>query len=95
MTIDEAIRELETNPRAVRFSRLLNICVEFFGAYRTAGSPTSLRPSGRATPEPFSKRRFSGRFVVRVPEALHRELAIRASGEGVSLNQLVNSKLEK
>ncbi len=38
MTIDEVIRELESNPRDVRFNRLLNICVEFFGAYRTAGS---------------------------------------------------------
>ena len=54
-----------------------------------------LGESGEPIPEPFSKRKFSGRFVVRVPEALHRELAIRASGEGVSLNQLVNSKLEK
>jgi predicted HicB family RNase H-like nuclease len=54
-----------------------------------------LAESGEPIPEPFSKRRFSGKFVVRVPEALHRELAIRASGEGVSLNQLVNSKLEK
>jgi hypothetical protein len=38
MTIDEAIKELESNPRDVRFSRLLHLCVEFFGAYRTAGS---------------------------------------------------------
>lgn len=38
MTIDEAIGELEAKPQDVRFSRLLNLCVEFFGAYRTAGS---------------------------------------------------------
>jgi hypothetical protein len=37
MTIDEAIRELEANPRDVRFSRLLHLCVEFFGAYRVKG----------------------------------------------------------
>ena len=54
-----------------------------------------LAGSGEPVPEPFSKRKFSGKFVVRVPEFVHRELAIRAAGEGVSLNQLVNSKLER
>ena len=38
MKIDEAIKELEANPKDIRFSRLLRICVEFFGAYRTIGS---------------------------------------------------------
>lgn len=54
-----------------------------------------LTSSGEPVPEPFSKRRFSGKFLVRVPETLHRELALRAEDEGVSLNQLVNFKLEK
>lgn len=38
MKIDEAISELEANPKDVRFSRLLRICVEFFGADRIVGS---------------------------------------------------------
>lgn len=54
-----------------------------------------LTASREHIPEPFGKRRFSGKFVVRVPESVHRELAIRAMEEGVSLNQLVNSKLER
>jgi predicted HicB family RNase H-like nuclease len=54
-----------------------------------------LTESGEQIPEPFGKRRFSGKFIVRVPEALHRELAISAEREGVSLNQLINSKLER
>jgi predicted HicB family RNase H-like nuclease len=54
-----------------------------------------LAESGEGIPEPFGKRKFSGKFIVRVPESRHRELAIRAAEEGVSLNQLVNSKLEK
>jgi predicted HicB family RNase H-like nuclease len=54
-----------------------------------------LTASREQIPEPFGKRRFSGKFVVRVPASVHRELAIRASEEGVSLNQLVNSKLER
>lgn len=32
---------------------------------------------------------MSGRFVVRMPPALHAELAERAAREGVSLNALV------
>jgi hypothetical protein len=38
MTIAEAIRELEENDTNIRFSRLLKICEEFFGKYRTKGS---------------------------------------------------------
>ena len=38
MTIDEAIRELETNEGHLRFSRLLVICGQFFGKSRIVGS---------------------------------------------------------
>lgn len=44
-------------------------------------------------PEPIGKKQFSGRFVVRVPPEIHRELARKAAEEGVSLNRLVSSKL--
>jgi hypothetical protein len=37
--------------------------------------------------------RKSGRFVVRLPESLHRALELEAEREGVSLNQLVVAKL--
>ncbi len=52
-----------------------------------------LRQSGEQVPEPFSDRRYSGRFMVRVPPEVHRELATRAAEEGVSLNRLVSAKL--
>ena len=45
-------------------------------------------------PEPFGKRSFSGRLVLRMPEYLHRRLAVEATKQGVSLNQLLNLKLE-
>ncbi len=45
-------------------------------------------------PEPIGKRSFSGRLVLRMPEYLHRKLALEASQQGVSLNQLLNLKLE-
>jgi predicted HicB family RNase H-like nuclease len=52
-----------------------------------------LQQSGEEVPEPFSDRRYSGRFMVRVPPEVHRDLATRAAEEGVSLNRLVSAKL--
>ncbi|WP_436231540.1 toxin-antitoxin system HicB family antitoxin [Arcanobacterium phocae] len=36
---------------------------------------------------------FSGNFQVRIPPELHRQLAIRAAEEKVSLNRYVSLKL--
>ena len=44
-------------------------------------------------PEPTADRTYSGKFMVRVPPEMHRALAIRAVGEGVSLNRLVSARL--
>jgi len=52
-----------------------------------------LKRNKEAVPEPLSTRRFSGRFLVRVPPEVHRALAIQAAESGVSLNRLVSSKL--
>ena len=46
-----------------------------------------------AVPEPISTKRFSGKFMVRVPPEVHRQLAIQAAEAGVSLNRLVSAKL--
>lgn len=54
---------------------------------------SDLEETGEPIPEPISERRFSGRFNVRVPESLHRELALVAAEEGVSLNRLVSDRL--
>ena len=40
-------------------------------------------------PVPFSKRKFSGQFNVRVPSSLHELLVKEAKEENTSLNQLV------
>ena len=45
------------------------------------------------TPASEGTNRFSGKFVVRVPVSLHEALAGEAESEGVSLNQLVLTKL--
>ncbi len=47
-------------------------------------------------PEPAvgpRRREYSGKFNVRVPKSLHASLASEAEAEGVSLNQLVVTKL--
>ena len=44
-------------------------------------------------PTPISSRSFSGKFVVRVPPDVHRELAMRAAEDRISLNRLINAKL--
>jgi len=50
---------------------------------------------GMAIPEPRLAEEYSGKFVVRVPKSLHRELAETAAREGVSLNALVNAALAR
>lgn len=44
-------------------------------------------------PEPIASKRFSGKFMVRVPPDVHRQLAIEAAEAGVSLNRLASAKL--
>lgn len=53
-----------------------------------------LTESKEPIPEPFGKRSFSGKLVLRMPEYMHRQLALEALKQGVSLNQLLNLKLE-
>lgn len=44
-------------------------------------------------PEPLATRKFSGQFKVRIPPRVHRQLALEAAEENVSLNRLVAAKL--
>ncbi len=50
---------------------------------------------GVSIPEPRSLDDYSGKFVVRVPASLHRDLVEAAEREGVSLNQHVNVVLAR
>lgn len=54
-----------------------------------------LESEGEKIPEPVGSRDFSGRFNVRIPQSLHRQLVLEAEREGVSLNQLANWKLAR
>ena len=48
---------------------------------------------GDPIPEPRPLDEYSGKFVVRVPRSLHRDLVDAAEREGVSLNQYINVAL--
>jgi antitoxin HicB len=50
---------------------------------------------GQPIPEPIEVREYSGKFMLRVPKSLHRDLARRAETEGVSLNQFVVTELAR
>jgi predicted HicB family RNase H-like nuclease len=54
---------------------------------------TDMGKAGEQIPEPFAERRFSGTFNVRIGEYLHRDLAMHAAEERMSLNQYVVKKL--
>lgn len=54
-----------------------------------------MRETGEVAPKPIASRRYSGKFMVRVPPEVHRNLAIRAAEAGVSLNRLASLKLSE
>jgi predicted HicB family RNase H-like nuclease len=54
-----------------------------------------LKANKEPIPEPLASRRFSGKFMVRVPPEIHRHLAVEAAEAGVSLNRLASAKLSR
>ncbi len=56
---------------------------------------TTALERGKKIPEPISERKYSGRFLLRLPVSLHEKLAEMAEDEGVSLNTLIVSLLSK
>jgi predicted HicB family RNase H-like nuclease len=49
--------------------------------------------SGEEPPKALASRRFSGKFLVRVPPEVHKKLALEAAENGISLNRLASLKL--
>ena len=60
-----------------------------------AGVVRDMQVRGESAPEPIASRRYSGKFMVRVPPEVHRNLAVQAAEAGVSLNRLASSKLSQ
>ena len=54
---------------------------------------SEMAASGETPPTPIATREFSGRFLVRVPPETHRELALAAAEQHVSLNRLAATRL--
>ena len=88
----------------------VGLCAEFPSLSWLAGTPEDtlqgirdvvreavddLMRNGEPVPAPLSGRRYSGKFLVRVPPGVHRSLVIQAAEDGVSLNRLVSSKLSR
>ena len=86
----------------------LGLCAEFPSLSWLASTPSGalsgiqelvssvladMQVNGESPPEPLADRAYSGRFVVRLPPETHRDLVIKASEEGVSLNRLVSARL--
>ncbi len=45
-------------------------------------------------PEKVTRKKYSGKFIVRVDSHLHRAISIQAEENGVSLNQYIIEKLQ-
>lgn len=56
---------------------------------------TDMKENKEMIPVPFSVRKYSGKFIVRIPPEVHRKLAELAAEEGVSINRLVSARLAK
>jgi len=46
-------------------------------------------------PSPIAVRNYSGKFMVRIPPEIHRQLAVQAAESGISLNRIASVKLSK
>ncbi len=52
-----------------------------------------IEEEGGVVPEPLGARHYRGNITLRVPPDVHRGLAILSAEQGVSINQLVLSRL--
>ena len=88
----------------------VGLCSEFSSLSWLANTPESalkgirnvvadvvkdMKVNNEPIPEPIAVKHYSGKFMVRVPPEVHRDLAIKAAEAGVSLNRLASSKLSR
>jgi predicted HicB family RNase H-like nuclease len=52
-----------------------------------------MQASGEPVPGALAEKSYSGEFRVRIPPMVHRQLALAAAEQGVSLNRLASAKL--
>ena len=80
------------NQRGIKMSVLF-----FLSQFRrvVAESIKIMQADGDSIPEPLSNKNYSGKFSVRIPPEVHRNLSIQAAEEGVSLNRLISARLTR
>jgi predicted HicB family RNase H-like nuclease len=86
----------------------VGLCAEFPSLSYLASSPEKaihgivnvvadvvkdMQSNNEQIPEPICSRRYSGKFQVRIPPEVHRQLALEAAEEDISLNRLISTKL--
>ena len=86
----------------------VGLCAEFPSLSWLAGNPETalkgmrklvedvlidMQKEGETIPEPIACKKYSGKFMVRVPPHIHQKLTIQAAESGISLNRLISSKL--
>lgn len=54
-----------------------------------------MHANNESVPKPIISKQYSGKFIVRVPPEVHRDLAIKAAESGISLNRLASAKLTR
>lgn len=55
----------------------------------------ALKKEGRPVPVPLAERSFSGKIPLRIDPRLHRDLALKAELEDMSLNKYIEEKLAR
>lgn len=63
------------------------------GLEELIGATVADMQQGEVVPSPLTQRTYSGKFNLRVGQALHRRLAIEAAEEQVSINQFIVRRL--
>jgi predicted HicB family RNase H-like nuclease len=58
-----------------------------------AESVADMLANGEEPPVALAEKRYSGEFRVRIPPHVHRNLAMEAAEQGISLNRLASAKL--
>ena len=91
-------------------NQYVGLCVEFSSLSWLASTPSKalsgiqklvkeviadMEQSGEKPPDAINEKTYSGKFMVRVPPEVHRQLAYQAAEQGVSLNRLVSARLSQ
>ncbi len=86
----------------------VGLCAEFPSLSWLAADPTQalagimqvvadvvkdMQQNGEPVPDALADKKYSGEFRVRVPPMVHRNLAISAAEQGVSMNRYISAKL--